>query len=268
MKKSFFSLLLMLAVGCLPAWVLAGSGLTLLPGSSLESSEGALFKIFNKGASPRVKANLSYTGSGVLRGVWEIAEPSSTVGTAVFHPLTYVRKFLSQVGQITIYSPHLPGNMTGLYLVRFRITEPQPAFDAPVIRYFINAAKHAVKPVRMDIISPKNQARISEDTRFSWQQLNGARAYLLELFVPAAANPDQPATNTTEESIKSLLIPKGGLDGGLPVSGMLIPANQTILSKLAQTNLEAGHRYLWRVRAIDASGHVIGESPLRAIQVP
>jgi len=268
MKKSIFPLLLMIAVSCLPIWALAGSGLTLLPGSALESSEGALFKIFNKGASPRVKANLFYTGSGVLRGVWEIAEPSSTIGTPVFHPLTHVRKFLSQMGQITIYSPRLPGNMTGLYLVRFRITEPQPAFDAPVIRYFINAAKHAVKPVHMDIISPKNQVRVSEDTRFSWQQLNGARAYLLEIFVPAAANPEQPATNTNEEGINSLLVPAGGVDGGLPVSGMLVPANQTILSKLAQTHLESGHRYLWRVRAIGASGHVIGESPLRAIRIP
>jgi len=268
MKKSTLSLLLILAMACIPTWGLAGSGLTLLPESSLGTSEGALFKIFNKGASPRVKANLSYTGSGVLRGVWEIAEPSSTIGTPVFHPLTHVRKFLSQLGQITIYSPRLPGHLTGLYLVRFRITDPQASFDSPVIRYFINARKLVVKPVRMDIISPANQTRISEDTRFSWQQLNGARAYLLEIFVPAAANPGQPATNTAEDGIESLLVPEAGLDGGVPVSGMLIPSNQTILSKLAHTHLEAGQRYLWRVKAIGASGHVIGESPLRAIRMP
>ncbi len=268
MKKSTFSLLLMLAMACIPTWGLAGSGLTLLAGNSLETSEGALFKIFNKGASPRVKATISYTGSGLLRGVWEIAEPSSTIGTPVFHPLTHVRKFLSQLGQVTIYSPRLPGHLTGLYLVRFRITDPQAAFDSPVIRYFINAKKQTVKPVHMDIISPANQTRISEDTRFSWQQLNGSRAYLLEFFTPAAANPVQPATNTSEDGIASLLVPEAGLDGELPVSGMLIPSNQTLLSKLAHTHLKAGQHYLWRVRAIDASGHVIGKSPLQAIRMP
>jgi len=244
------------------------SGLTMLPGTTGTSSENALFKVFNKGDKPRVKAELSYTGSGVLRGVWEIAEPSSTSGTPAFYPLTHVRKFLSQIGRATIYSPRLPGNITGLYMVRFRITDPFPAFNTPVIRYFINASKGVVKPTHLGIISPANQARVSKNTPFSWQGLPGARAYLLEIFEPAAANPGQPATNTVKEGIGSMLVPAGGTDGGAPVAGMLIPDNRTVLSHLARAHLRSGRSYLWRVRAIGASGRVTGVSPLRSIRIP
>lgn len=240
----------------------------MLPGTIGTSSEGALFKVFNKGDKPRVKAELSYTGSGVLRGVWEIAEPSSTSGTPAFYPLTHVRKFLSQIGRATIYSPRLPGNITGLYMVRFRITDPLPAFNTPVIRYFINASKGLVKPTHLGLIGPANQARISKETPFSWQGLPGARAYLLEIFEPAATNPGQPVTNTVKEGVGSMLVPAGGTDGGAPVAGMLIPGNRTVLSHLARAHLKSGQRYLWRVRAIGASGRVAGESPLRSIRMP
>lgn len=244
-------------------------GLTMLPNPNLSggSAEGALFKIFKQGDKPRVKAELSYAGSGVLQGVWEIAEPSSTVGTPAFHTLKHVRKFLNQFGQVTIYSPHLPSNATGLYMVRFRITDPAPAFDTPVIRYFVNASKGISSPKHMDLITPGNRALISDATRFSWENIPTAHAYLLELFSPAAANPGQPAINTGSTGIKSLLIPTNGI-AGKPLSGMLISANQTALSQLVRSHLEQGHGYLWRVKAIGPSGHVIGESPLRLIQVP
>jgi len=242
-------------------------GLTMLPGATGTTSEGALFKVFNKGEKPRVKADLSYTGSGMLRGKWEIAEPSSTAGTPAFYPLTNVQQFLSQLGRVTIYSPRLPANMTGLYMVRFRITDPQPGFNTPVIRYFINATKGAHKPVSLDLIAPAHGSVISENTRFFWQELPGARAYLLEIFSPALANPGQPVENTTEKGVASLLVPESGINGGPPVSGMLIPANQATLSQLTRARLKSGQRYLWRVQAIGASGRIIGKSPLRAIRM-
>jgi len=247
-------------------------GLTMLPGATGTSSENALFKVFNKGEKPRVKAQLSYTGSGMLRGVWEIALPSSTAGTPAFYQQTYVQRFLSQLGKVTIKSPRLPANMTGLYMVRFRITDPQPSFNTPtpVIRYFINARKQARKPTPLDLIAPAHGSVISGKTKFSWQGLPGASAYLLEIFNPAAANPGQPAENTTEKGVSSLLVPEGGISGRPPVAGMVIPAkaNQTTLSQLARTHLKTGRRYLWRVQAIAASGGIIGESPLRSIRMP
>jgi len=130
------------------------------PGNSQSSpSEGLLYKVFNKGDKPKVKAELSYTGSGILRGVWEIAEPSSTSGTPIFHPLTHERKFLGQIGQVTVYSPQLPSNMTGLYMVRFRITDPATAFTSPIIRYFVTAGKGAPKPSKLQLISPAHREK-------------------------------------------------------------------------------------------------------------
>jgi hypothetical protein len=243
------------------------SKLTMLSGATSGSSENALFKVFNKGAKPRVKAELSYTGSGMLRGVWEIAEPSSTAGTPAFYPLTNVQQFLSQLGRVTIYSPRLPASMTGLYMARFRITDPQPGFDTPVIRYFINATEEIRKPMPLGLITPAHGSVISGNARFSWQGLPGARAYLLEIFNPALANPGQPAENTTEKGVGSLLVPEAGISGGPPVSGMLIPTNQVTLSQLTRARLKPGHRYLWRVQVIGASGRVIGESPLRSIRM-
>jgi len=243
------------------------SKLTMLSGAPGNSSENALFKVFNKGEKPRVKAELSYTGSGMLRGVWEIAEPSSTAGTPAFYPLTNVQKFLSQLGRVTIYSPRLPASMTGLYMVRFRITDPKPGFNTPVIRYFINATAGVRKPMPLSLITPAHGSAISGNTRFSWQGLPGARAYLLEIFNPALANPGQPAENTTEQGVGSLLVPEAGISGGPPVSGMLIPTNQVTLSQLTRARLKSGQRYLWRVQAIGASGKIIGASPLRSIRM-
>jgi len=154
-----------------------------------------------------------------------------------------------------------------LYMARFRITDPQPGFDTPVIRYFINARKEAIKPVSLDLIAPAHASHLSANTRFLWQGLPGARAYLLEIFNPAAANPGQPVENTTEKGVGSLLVPENGISGGPPVAGMLISGNQTVLSQLARARLRSGRSYLWRVRAISASGQIIGESPLRSIRM-
>jgi hypothetical protein len=79
----------------------------------------------------RARAVIRFSGTGQLRAVWEVADPSSASGSPVFRPLRVVRRPLFGGRAVTVESPPLPTDRKGLHLVRLRVLEP--AFsEAPV----------------------------------------------------------------------------------------------------------------------------------------
>ncbi len=232
---------------------------------AMSFEDNAIEKIADENQFLRAKAVISHTGSGVVRGIWEVADPSSTAGTPVYRPLTRVSEFLSAGGDKTLLSPRLPTDAPGLYLVRFRVTDPELFDSAPVLRYFVQQAPTPREPVTQ--VAPPHLALLGKETRFVWQPIAGVRAYQLELFqqglpveLPSDAAPvDEPRA----------IDPRPGA-ALAPSAGLLVPGDQTSvpLTLLTRAHLDAGRTYLWRVLAIGPQGTVIGESPLRAIRVP
>ena len=145
-------------------------------------------------------------------------------------------------------------------MVRLRITDPEPSFDQPVIRYFIGPAAGSGTPtVRIALLVPATQRMLVVDTVFAWAPIVGARAYQIEFYdTPSAAQPASPSTAPIPQP------------NAMPVTGMLVSGNDTKikLSSTALTHLVSGHRYMWRVIAIGADGAVIGGSEARALTMP
>jgi len=91
---------------------------------------------------PEVRVDLTYTGTGLFRAVWEVADPRVTAagGTTIFRVLRQDRIRLGIGGFTRVKGPNLPAELTGLYVVRFRVLDGPLAGQAPIVRYFVKAA--------------------------------------------------------------------------------------------------------------------------------
>lgn len=196
----------------------------------------------------RAFVDISFRSSGILKGEWRLVDPTASLGSKGGRVLQVVRKNLRSSGQgrTRIISPPLPSNENGLYLLTFFIQESDFALDTPVIRYFV-LDKNGIPPLahitEINIISPGDNAPITEETLFSWPQLEGATAYQVEVF---------------------------NKDDSVAISGKLVPASSTnlSLSSFSLNQLLSGYNYHWKVRAFNYTGQVIGESKPRTLSVP
>lgn len=233
---------------------------------ALGFEDGSLEALAAPGDALRPRAVVNHSGSGTLRAVWEVAEPASTGGVPVFRVLQRIQPWLGPGGEAVLVGPRLPTTQAGLHLVRLRITDPVPGFEVPQTRYVVGGAADNV-PRPIALTAPAHLALLAEDTRFAWTAIPGTRAYRLELYHQAARSqaPDAPG-----ELSAPVPVAPGGALSGAPSSGLLVPGTTTVvpLSALARTHLAPGQRYLWRVLALGADGHVIGESPTRSLRVP
>jgi len=216
---------------------------------SLRFDDDSYVRLIPQGVKSRAFADITFSGSGLIKAVWEIADPSSTSGKPVYRTLRIVRQQLNDSRKITLSSPELPTERIGVHLVRLRITDPETLFSTPNIRYFVSNKKPGTPepPAPLRLLTPNPGAKLTPETGFSWQAVAGARAYQVELYM----RQNQPTSSP-------------------PVTGMLVPAEQlqTSLSKSAWQHIEPGEVYLWRVVAIAENGNVIGESQLREISAP
>ncbi len=201
--------------------------------------------------SVRAVAEINFTGSGILRAIWEIAGPASTAGEPLFRPLTMVRRDLAGGDRSIITSPPLPTDSQGLYIVRLRVEEPDPDFAIPLLRYFVTApeaeaAEAPLPPVQLE--SPASGALLALDSEFSWRPLPRSHAYMLQFY--PAEGPDEPEAP--------------------PLASVLVPGDRhsTALEPLTWRRFETGSRYRWRVRALGENGSLIGLSGWREILTP
>lgn len=226
---------------------LSGSagGALALARVALHFDDRRLTRVLQAGEAAVAIAEINYTGNGVLNGLWEVASPPSTLGQAVFVPLTSVSVNLGGGGLTEITSPVLPATAAGLYYVRFSVRSPVVPFEGVVIQYAVEAGAQEAPPI--NVIGPAQHAVLKADTLFRWEAAPGAIAYRLEFF------DSDPVREDTR-----------------PVSGEWVPAagRGAQLSVLAQTHLQPGQRYLWRVVATDEKSEVVGRSALFEIRTP
>ena len=66
----------------------------------------------------RALLTVQYTGTGVLHGRWQIAEPESSEGVPFYRTLALVNTNLQTSQRSTLRSPALPSTRPGKYLLR------------------------------------------------------------------------------------------------------------------------------------------------------
>jgi hypothetical protein len=190
-------------------------------------------------------AEINYSGSGVLNGLWEAASPPTTQGEPVFIPVAAATVNLAGGGVTEVTSPPLPASMAGRYFVRFRVRSPLVPFDGLVLAYAVEADTTGTAPIT--IHGPAPHATLRADTRFQWQPAAGAIAYRLEFYSANAEDRDRP-----------------------PISGEWLPGAQVNarLTALAQSHLQPGQTYRWRIVALNGTSQIVGRSALYEIHTP
>lgn len=234
----------------------------------LRFEDGNSQRVLRRGQPLTAFADVRFSGTGVLQAQWQVALPSSTAGEPVFQPLLTLREPLIGGREVTLRLPDLPTHAPGLHLIRLRLIDPDGELTIPLLRYFVADGDAAAGMPRMalQLLEPQHLSRLSNDTYFRWHPVPGASVYQLEFYLLESA-PAEPRAGPP-------LLNAGLLGSGqLPIqrlTGVMIPPGQeaTVLSILARSHLRSGRPHLWRLLALDATGKVIAESPLREILVP
>ena len=208
----------------------------------------------------RATLTVLYTGTGVLRGRWQLAEPESSDGVPVYRTLTLVNKNLLSSQRSTLHSPRLPTGRAGKYLVRFCVlldSIPDLAADAqcPSVE-LLAMGTYQVQSRYQDTVAQikglsPNRQNVSPGSVFSWSSHSKAHIYQLQVFELAPTVANLPASRAESDSIEPRFVTGMLLDG---------TTHESALSELVQSKLEKGHRYLWRVTAHDETGRMIGRS--------
>lgn len=193
--------------------------------------------------------DVNYSGSGVLEGAWQVAEPGSTDGLPQYRTLRQIKQTLSAAQHTRLPSPQLPTEKSGKYLLRFCLIDRSKTpiggndFNCPDSQRIVEAAYQVLNKARFQIspirIAPQGQD-VDGNTALNWSSIQGAVVYQLQIFQPF------------------------GQQNPVFVTGMLLPQNinQTSLSPLVMEKLSAGETYQWRINALSSQGQIIGQSPL------
>lgn len=202
---------------------------------------GRRVDIAKRGAALGAQLALSYAGSGMLRGRWQVADPGGG-GAALFRTIALVRKTLGPAQTVTLDSPALPTNLSGRYALRFCLetgatTGDDCADSSAGVQTIYEVTETATNAI--GALHPATGAA-GPATAFHWDAVPGASLYQLQVLRWGSGDPP--------EFVTGLLVP-----GATPSAAL----SQLVLSKL-----EPGVRYRWRVTAHDADGRLLARSDL------
>lgn len=229
------------------AYTLTGSsaGTFGIANYSLRFNDGSVATIVQQQQPLKAVARIGISGVGLLKGVWEVATPGSTSGTAFYSSLQMVSRQVSSGQPLRLESPPLPTNIIGNHMVRFRVLSPGLSEDAPAIQYFVGP-KSTVAPHPVDVLAPPPDSTIDSQSRFEWHPVINAASYKIEIVNDRPASPSEPA---------------------VPVTGILVKAANTNagLTPSLMKNLRPDTDYWWHVLAFDRNGQMIAASPWQRV---
>lgn len=227
---------------------LGGTGDLAVRRIELSFENASRTDVVRQGDQLHAVADVSFNNNGLLRGEWRVVDASASLGGGGRRVLQVVRQQLvsSGEGRTRIVSPPLPTKLSGLHLVSFSVQDTTTGFEIPILRYFVlqdNKDKSDLVAANMNVIGPADGARLGKGTVFSWQAIEGAHAYQVEIFK------DNP---------------------NVPLTGKLVTGKDLTLSlqALSLAHLQPGGMYQWHVRAFSKSGKVLGASVPRTIHRP
>jgi hypothetical protein len=220
--------------------------------ASLTFDRGSRFEVAPQNTPLTARLQITTSGRGLLDGAWEVSGPSDT--STGFRVVGRARQVLAGTRRITLESPALPVQRSGIYRVRF---VPSPSagrgidLELPELRYSVTpisrpSDNEAVpSPQAPTIVQawPASGATLSSATQFHWKPVQRAMRYRLEFFTQGAGyHQKQPvaAVDTSETSTQ------------------LKPFTRKRLFDALGNGAAS-----WRITAFDASGVVLARSPLR-----
>lgn len=104
---------------------------------TLNFGEDRALYVAKRGEQLMAHSEISFTGTGVFRGAWEIAGPQPNPNKPAWRTLATVNQALIGVDSATLKSPPLPTDVHGVFLVRLRLDSPSMGAALPVIRYSV-----------------------------------------------------------------------------------------------------------------------------------
>ena len=234
-------------------------------------------------ALPPIEAKINFTGSGWLRGAWEIVQPGdvepteSDLITDASLPLeqrglqrryTVVgsfQQYLAAVGQATLTPPDLsrfPVTVNGGYRVLLRIfADPaigaegdarlasgSAGFALPTARYFVGSfashgAKSTLPPMTINRPAPDHTFTAIEPVSFGWQASADAAVYLLE------------AVDVTGRVVAAAQVPASAVE-----------LNSAYTAPQPWRTQAAKGSTRWRVTAYGRDGEPLARSDWRGVQ--
>lgn len=213
----------------------------------------------DSGDKLQAQMEISYSGNGMLRGQWQIADPSSTVGEPKFRTLTLINQQLSSVQRSEIVSPVLPTTVEGRYYLRFCVTgigdlvlPTEGTAECPT-EILSSVVGYQVFPQKQRIPLLKNLSPVGEmataKTLFKWPSVQHATVNQLQILEA----PHSPSLSTSSDDASSK--PKF-------ITGMLLPGNirEVLLSRYVTEKLAHGQSYYWRISSYGADGKLLARS--------
>lgn len=174
-------------------------------------------------------AEIRFTGSGFLRGYWEVDG----------RILSYVNTNLVYGRNVTIETPEaplIPTFVTGTHILKFIITSPSGEVPMPEAIYFVTAEEFRTI-FSLLLTSPTDRSMIDySPPTFRWEGRDETVTYLLEFL---------------EE-----------IDGKPIFSAYAKKSDYSLPPSVLKSLFSPGKTYLWRVKGFDAENNVAGESSL------
>jgi hypothetical protein len=99
--------------------------------------DGSDYRSVAKGDKLHARAEITVSGSGILRAVWEIADSFGGTDQPFYRPIQNVTKPIGANNSFTITSPELPTKTLGRFRVRLRQIEPATDETLAAIDYFV-----------------------------------------------------------------------------------------------------------------------------------
>ncbi|MBV1789666.1 hypothetical protein KQ940_16550 [Marinobacterium sp. D7] len=194
--------------------------------------------------------DVDFSGTGILEGYWQLAEPGASEAAPLFRTLKLERQTLSSLQHARLPSPRLPTDKAGKYLLRFCVIDRDStdgnAFNCPDEGKVVTVAYQVLAAP----LSQIEEMQLSADTQpvgpatpLHWSPVENAVVYQLQIF--------QTAGNNAPSFVAGMLLPNS--------------TQGTHLSTLVRDKLNAHQQYLWRINALDSQGRVIGQSELTAM---
>jgi hypothetical protein len=223
---------------------------------------------------PRFGANISFNGTGRLKGRWEVVLPGDSPPTQRdllteatlpleerglqrrYTQLSRFDIFLQPTGKVLLPGPDpatIPKGSTGLHQILLRIEATDESesrsffnsgfissggvagFPLPIFRYSLTPPT-----TKLALLTPTNNTQhpIGQQLRFSWQGVNGASGYKLEV----------------KQSDRSIF-------------SAVLGANTTTYTAPPWLKKAQGQALNWKIQALKANGSLLIESETRNLEL-
>lgn len=235
----------------------------------LKFEDGTDRKVVTKGERLQAVAEVTFTGAGLLNGIWRIAQPAPEPDQIRFTDLLIVSKNLSSTGKDTFRSPSLPTDTAGSYALRLVIQRPDVKEKYKEVKYFVGQKPEGDSPEGVGEVprsiktaGPAAGGPSYEEIQFSWDPVPGSVAYQVEIYHKTGK--ERVVVKEPGKFTVCLVRLPSELNRP-PTMGVMVPAFKTeaTLNQFAGRVLKSGTTYLWRVVALAKDGKVLCESPFK-----